>query len=334
MGTLLEPDDIREQLQSQLLLHYDLPEDTKVYHLKYSENFTYRLESEMTGEKYVLRVNRPGYHDLTELESELSWIRAVKRDTDIRTADVLPGKDGKLIQQLALAGSTDKYVCSLFSFVEGIGIRGMSTEELIPYQKQIGAITAKLHLHAMSWNADNSLPRFHWDIEDMFGDTSRWGDWSKNPALTESQKEIFSQTVAIGCKRLEKYGKKPDRYGLIHSDLNINNILVDGDQVKILDFDDCGYGWFLFDLSTAVLEYDTNLSEMTRAWLDGYQTVRPLSAEDLQEVDTFIVLRKIVRMGWIASHWDNDTVKRVTDRYYTETEKLARAYCETNGGCL
>ena len=157
----------------------------------------------------------------------------------------------------------------------------------------------------------------------------------ENPVdLTESQKEIFSQTVAIGCKRLEKYGKKPDRYGLIHSDLNINNILVDGDQVKILDFDDCGYGWFLFDLSTAVLEYDTNLSEMTRAWLDGYQTVRPLSPEDLQEVDTFIVLRKIVRMGWIASHWDNDTVKRVTDRYYTETEKLARAYCETNGGCL
>ena len=133
MGTLLEPDDIREQLQSQLLLHYDLPEDTKVYHLKYSENFTYRLESEMTGEKYVLRVNRPGYHDLTELESELSWIRVVKRDTDIRTADVLPGKDGKFIQQLAFAGSTDKYVCSLFSFVEGIGIRGMSTEELIPY---------------------------------------------------------------------------------------------------------------------------------------------------------------------------------------------------------
>ena len=79
MGTLLEPDDIREQLQSQLLLHYDLPEDTKVYHLKYSENFTYRLESEMTGEKYVLRVNRPGYHDLTELESELSWIRVVKQ---------------------------------------------------------------------------------------------------------------------------------------------------------------------------------------------------------------------------------------------------------------
>ena len=52
-------------------------------------------------------------------------------------------------RQSAFAGSTDKYVCSLFSFVEGIGIRGMSTEELIPYQKQIGAITAKLHLHAM-----------------------------------------------------------------------------------------------------------------------------------------------------------------------------------------
>ena len=126
MGTLLEPDEIRRQLQSQLLLHYELPEDTKVYHLKYSENFTYRLESESTGEKYVLRVNRPGYHSLTELESELSWIRAVQQDTDIETASVLPGKDGKYIQKPVFAGSEDEYVCSLFSFVEGIGIRGMS----------------------------------------------------------------------------------------------------------------------------------------------------------------------------------------------------------------
>ena len=124
MGTLLEPDDIREQLQSQLLLHYDLPEDTKVYHLKYSENFTYRLESEMTGEKYVLRVNRPGYHDLTELESELSWIREVKRDTDIRTANVLPGKDGKFIQQLRLPEApTNMYaVCfPLWKASESVG---------------------------------------------------------------------------------------------------------------------------------------------------------------------------------------------------------------------
>lgn len=330
MERLLTPDEIRRQMGGQILQLYNLPEDIQVYHLKYSENFTYRLESRKEEKKYVLRVNRPGYHPLEELNSELQWMTALRRDTDLLMADVLPGKNGSFIQQLAFEQTDDNYVCTLFSFVEGEGIRGMEVERLIPYQREIGAITAKLHLHAMTWNGDSHLPRFHWDWEDLFGETSRWGDWSQNEEITPEQRVLFARVVEIGKKRLEHYGKTPDRYGLIHSDLNINNILVQGDEVKVLDFDDCGYGWFLFDLSTAVLEYDDTLEAMIQAWLEGYETVRPLSDADKEEIDTFVILRKIVRMGWIATHSDNDTVKRVTSRYYEETAKLAEKYLKTH----
>lgn len=331
MGKLLTPDEIRRQLAGQIVRLYDLPEDIKVYHLKYSENFTYRLESEREGKKYVLRVNRPGYHPREELNSELLWMKALRRDTDLLMADVLPGKDGGFIQQLSLEQVADPYVCTLFSFVEGEGIRGLGLDRLLPYQREIGAITAKLHLHAMNWNGDHHLPRFHWDWDDMFGNTSRWGDWSENTEITPEQRELFASVVEIGKERLERYGKASDRYGLIHSDLNINNILVQADKVKVLDFDDCGYGWFLFDLSTAVLEYDDTLEEMIQAWLEGYETVRPLSEADKAEIDTFVVLRKILRMGWIATHSDNDTVKRVTSRYYEETARLAKEYIAWHG---
>ncbi len=329
MGILLTPDEIRRQLVGQIHCLYDLPEDIKVHHLKYSENFTYCLESEREKKKYVLRVNRPGYHSLEELKGELLWMKALRRDTDLLMADVLSGSDGEYIQRLVFDSSED-YVCTLFSFVEGEGIRGMEPERLISYQRKIGAITAKLHLHSMSWNKDQHLPRFHWDLEDLFGEGARWGDWSLNTELTPEQRELFGQTVEIGRGRLLDYGKSSDRYGLIHSDLNINNILIQGDQVKVLDFDDCGYGWFLYDLSTAVLEYDDTLEEMIQAWLEGYETVRLLSEKDKAEIDTFVILRKIVRMGWIATHSDNDTVKRVTSRYYEETEKLAEKYVNQN----
>lgn len=56
-----------------------------------------------------------------------------------------------------------------------------------------------------------------------------------------------------------------------------------------------------------------------------------MSKEDKDEIETFIVLRKIIRMGWIASHADNDTVKRVTDRYYEQTTRMAEKYVQKYG---
>lgn len=327
MGSdLLTPEEICDKLSEKIRTLYDLPEDIGVFHLKYSENFTYRLESPDHKTKYVLRVNRPEYHPYEELESELTWMRALERDTDIQMASVRPGRDGKFIQDLNFEGESKTYLCSMFSFVEGEGIRDISLERLIPLQKEIGRITAKMHMQVMSWKEGKTLPRFHWDLEDLFGETCRWGDWSLTSHLTKQQRADVEKAVEIGKKRINAYGKTDENYGLIHSDLNINNILVKGSKVKVLDFDDCGYGWFLYDLATAVLEYDDTLDIMIQSWLQGYQTVRKLSKRDLMEVDTFVVLRKIVRMGWIATHSANDTVKRVNQRYYDQTAALAAEY--------
>ena len=152
--------------------------------------------------------------------------------------------------------------------------------------------------------------------------------------LTDSQKKWYGEAVKIAEKRLQKYGKTRERYGLIHGDLNINNILVDGETLYVLDFDDCGFGWFLYDLSTAVLEYFGETMERSlETLLKGYQKYRRLSKEDLEEMETFVVLRKIVRVGWIATHLDNDTVKKVDPDYYRKTEEMAVNYCRKNG-CL
>src|SRR5262249_34337093 len=85
---------------------------------------------------------------------------------------------------------------------------------------------------------------------------------------------------------LGSYGRGDDRFGLIHADVRLANLLVDGDDIQVIDFDDCGFGWFMFDLATAVsfMEHDPRVPELCDAWVRGYRRVLPLPAADEAEI--------------------------------------------------
>lgn len=322
--------DICERVSEVLPRIYDLPSPFQVSYLKYSENITLCVESQ--AKKQILRIDRAGYHPREELESELLWMREVRRDTDLQIADVLPGKDGALLQRIPFAASDGGCYCTMFSFVPGRQLRNLEGEALLKVVRRLGTISAILHNQVLQSPTAETLPRFSWDYEALMGENARWGCWKCAEQLTQEQREVFGRAEQIIRVRLDRYGKGRDRYGLIHSDLNINNILVDGDAIGVLDFDDCGYGWFLYDMSTTLLEYAYGLDQLVQAWVEGYQQLRKLSQADLDEISTFLVMRKLVRMGWIQTHADNDTVKRVTGAYYRETEALARMYLESPTG--
>jgi Ser/Thr protein kinase RdoA (MazF antagonist) len=43
-----------------------------------------------------------------------------------------------------------------------------------------------------------------------------------------------------------------DSYGLIHSDIHQQNMLVNDNHISVLDFDDCQYGFFALDIGIAL----------------------------------------------------------------------------------
>ena len=315
-----------ESLTKCIINCYGLDKNTELTLLKYSENLTYLVKTSDES-KTVLRVCRPNYHDEKEMLSELIWIHQIKKDTDISTADVIPDINGEFISKCVT--NNQEYRCAMFEYMSGKNICKAQGDELYKYMEKVREIAAKLHNHVMKWTASSSLDRFTWDFEDLVGNISRWGDYSEMKSLTNEQMHQYDEAIDIIKERLQIYGKGKGRYGLIHSDLSINNILADGDDIKVLDFDDCGFGWFLYDFSTTVLEYfDDKLKQCMEALLRGYGRFRQLKQEDMEEMDTFIVLRKIVRIGWIATHSDNDSVKNVADDYYDKTAEMAKEYCD------
>jgi len=49
--------------------------------------------------------------------------------------------------------------------------------------------------------------------------------------------------------RLARGGGRP---GLIHADLHLGNALFWSDEVRVIDFDDCGFGYWLYDIAFAL----------------------------------------------------------------------------------
>ena len=99
---------------------------------------------------------------------------------------------------------------------------------------------------------------------------------------------------------MAELGSKPDVFGLIHADLHLENALFDGDAVRLIDFDDCGLGYWLYDLAVPLWEYRDrdDYPAIRAALLDGYGSRRALP--DVSLLDDFIATRHVSFGLWFV----------------------------------
>ena len=130
-----------------------------------------------------------------------------------------------------------------------------------------------------------------------------WGDWRAFPEMTPEAENILSEVSRIIKRRLERYGTNENNFGLIHADLRLANLLIEGDQIKVIDFDDCGFGWHLHDLASALSFIEDKppiVPKLVNAWLAGYKKVLPFNDTDFEEIDTFIMMRRLQLTAWLC----------------------------------
>jgi Ser/Thr protein kinase RdoA (MazF antagonist) len=304
MGAIdsLEHDDHQVALAHAIRQLYALPDDATVELINHSENLTYRID-EPAGQKTVLRLHRVGYQSHENILADIAWMNALIKDADIQTPQAMPGSDGELIQTVKLPGITDRR-CVRFQWIEGQTPEETGQLDLLlkPFE-QLGAITARLHQHARHWRRPDDFVRQSWDEEATLGANPIWGRFIDGPGLSNIDKQLLNRCADAVRQRLERFGKGQDRFGLIHADMRLANIMVHQGSIRVIDFDDCGPGWFLYDLGTALsfMEDRPDVPELVNAWVAGYRTVRPLSAQEERALPTFIMLRRLTLLGWSAS---------------------------------
>lgn len=317
--------DMGAAIQRQLG-YWAMPEGSSVTLLTASENATFLASAGQR--KIILRVHRPHYHTRAEIQSELAWISALRQSGSVSTPSPLPGIDGEYLGEIEAGGRY--FFVVAFQFVDG---REPNVGESLPeWFERLGAVTASLHEHSRQWSYPDGFARKRWDLETMIGADGYWGDWRAAEGLKRADERIILEAVSRIEERLCRYGQGAERYGLVHADLRLANLLVSGNSLEIIDFDDCGFCWFAFDFAAAIsfYELDPMIPELKRAWIAGYRTVADLGREDEEEMATFVMLRRIMLTAWLASHAESDPAKELGEGYVKGTAELAGQFLRGN----
>jgi Ser/Thr protein kinase RdoA (MazF antagonist) len=316
------PEELRAPLES--LLHaYDLP-DSGFELINKSENTTFRVDPAAGGRPVVLRLYRVGQRADAEIQSELDWMEALRTQAGISTPRALAWRDGRRISKVTLPDGASAS-CVVFEHLPGAE---PPPDGLALWFERLGAISAEIHLHGQSWRRPQSFQRPLFDYVTLIGPRAVWGSWERAPGLDTRAVAVLRQAAAEIAKRLAEYGQTPDRFGLIHGDLRLANLLVDGPRIHVIDFDDCGTGWLLYDLSTSIslIEHLPEAESFVQAWLRGYQRLVPLSDVHIAMVRHLIMMRRLQVLSWFGRNLGSALVLEYSPVVVPATVAAAESY--------
>ncbi|MBO0902883.1 phosphotransferase enzyme family protein [Jiella sonneratiae] len=309
----------------RMLPAWGLEPGTQLRLLTISENATF-LARDPAGGRLVIRVHRPHYHSRAEILSELAWMASLIEGDVVETPRPVAARDGRLLLDLDDGGELRHVVA--FEFMSGEEPK--ASGDLVRWFFRLGAITARLHGHARSWRPPADFSRKVWDFDAMLGDRPLWGDWRAAIGLDPADRPVLERTAEALRSRLEAYGMGEGRFGLVHADLRLANLLVDGERLGVIDFDDCGFSWFAYDFAAAIsfIETDPIVPELMSAWIAGYRTVAPFGDQDAAMLPVFVMLRRMLLTAWLASHAETPTAQELGPTYTEGTLRLARAFLD------
>ncbi len=248
------------------------------------ENRVYRVQTKH--QTTALRLHRIGYRTEEEIHSELQWMDMLaRRGIPVpRPVNSVEGTPLKVI---------DGTMVDMLSWVEGTPLSKEKVTESHYYR--LGRLCAQMHQLADQWSAGPALTRPTWDF---IGEQPTWGRFWENPLLTKAQQVLFNQFRHAAQKALAAL-QQPDT-GLIHADLVPDNVLVNGEQLHPIDFDDGGFGYRLFDVATITFRSrrEEGGDSLASATIAGYCSERSL---DLNSLPLFEALRACTYVGWNIS---------------------------------
>lgn len=270
-----------------------------------SENVTYIVYNGIVP-LYTIRISRPSYRTFAQLKSEIDWLIMLSGMPVPEPVKV----EGSYINII------EGYYVTVFKYIIGKEPEYNNTEVMY----QCGKLSALLHKSPKPKDSDRPV----WSIENMTSEKGLWGDWHNNKKLSSKDIDLIEKNLYIIKTKIKNY--KTNKYGLIHFDLRMTN-LIESDKLYAIDFDDCGYGYYIQDLASALsfMEDSSNIDALKNAWYKGYEEIIPLDDNDKTMADSFIILRRIQLLAWITSHSESDYVKTVEKDFVKNTLKMLKA---------
>ena len=271
----------------------------------------------------------PGLRSPETIEAQLLWLSALRRETDLAVPEPVPLPGGSLVGEVSFADLPPWDALlrrvsarrrklyrpdhplrrfALLRWVPGENKEAPTSTDL----SRAGELVAGLHDHTERYSPPDASALPRWDWRWSFGTSAPL--WEEGEAFySTGEMAVFEEASRRVRESLEGLGYESGVFGPIHRDLNFRNLLFEDragagqEAVGATDFDQCGFGHYLFDLSVVLrslrnLQRRSGRSEPTEerareALFGGYERARGLPPDYESRLVTFDAVQKVAAVN-------------------------------------
>ncbi len=299
-------------IAQKALEHY--PIKVKNIELKrYAANATFKV-TDSKNKEYQLRIHPKEWHTKAAILEEIKWLNHILKTTDIIAPRPIHSINNQFVIQCQHPSTALTRYCELFEWLPGRK-RWHSINK--DYAMELGLLIGKLHKSGQSMDIKH---RYFWNADSMAGTSkARYYNVEKLTDVNKSQQIIITKARRAVYDQLKNYEKiYKNKSGLIHGDVQPNNILYLHNNIEIIDFDDCGVGLYVFELAGALHAFhqltktnkNKKYNELKEALFEGYSRMMSLKEEDIQLVPYCILAVRLMTIAWLEHNKDNLSLRQ------------------------
>ncbi len=279
-----------EALVSRVLPCYKIGSVTRCQFWNRGLSDVYLVETKTN--PYILRVSHAHWRSKSDIDFELELLDFLQQ-RHIPVAYPLTTQDGQLSVEIK-APEGQRYA-ALFTYAPGTVALG----DLNPTQgKILGETIAKLHLAATDFRTQ--AKRQPLTLEYLLDNSLQ----IIAPFLEHKPQDLtyLIEAIAQLKHQLQDFPKEPPFWGICWGDPHSGNAHFTPDnQVTLFDFDQCGYGWRIFEIAKFFqVALRSGVGRNIRdAFLAGYQSVEAIAAYEINSLQAFTQVAHI--WAWAIS---------------------------------
>jgi len=298
-----------------------------------ASNIIFRIETQSAG-NYVLRITAPkSCHGPAEIQSEISWLRALVRDTDLGIPEPIARQDGGYVSEVVAPGTCESLYCALYRWVPGEMLEKRMTERNV---RNMGELMARLHEHAAGFSPPEGFRIRRYTSVFPYSDRSFpqvepvvLFDRGASAPLTNAQRSVYRRALDIVEGHVNELSSETDEIRVIHNDLHVWNVKVAGDRLFALDFEDMMWGHPIQDVATTLyyFRWREPYPMLQDAFAKGYTSVRPWPERCEGQLEALIMGRMLLLANYVTTSRDAED-RAFAPEYLARTDRRLRRFLD------
>jgi Ser/Thr protein kinase RdoA (MazF antagonist) len=260
-----------------------------VAHIRDGENAVYRFAT-ADGAR-ILRLTAVTHRSREALEAELDFIRFVTAGYTSRSFEVarpVTSVSGSWVEAVGHDASATSWHAVAFEEARGCIFEFFSPDIDRPLFLDWGRAMGTLHSASRAFTPEATRRRPEWTAQ-----AATRCDVDGLPSDESAARREHASVV----EWLAHVRAPNEHRGLIHGDFERTNFVLDGESLRLYDFDDACYHWYVADIAHALWAF-RNAPAADRArflgwFLEGYRERAPIADELLADFSWFIRLRSL-----------------------------------------